>query len=279
MKLVNATRTTKSIPRKLLTTGQLHLLPVYYLMQLSDLAREGILNSGSHEFADHIYRSEASGQFMVGILIDKILLSLPSSRSFRNRYYHARDEIIRHALANNKSQINILSIPSGIPREIIEAASKLRRDFPVVFQRSKFYCVDKDPVALKKGMALIKEHQFTNFEVIRGDAFDVGAYPGEMDIITSTGFGEFLGDSDLRTFYNMCFEKLSDTGTFITSATVRHRFSDYLMKNIAELITQYREEPVVTDIFSRTKFKLSKLQRDTHGYQIFITANKRTTNV
>ena len=57
--LHNRTCTSASIPRKLLREGKLHLLPVYALMRTSDLAREGIENSGSYRFADHVYRNEA----------------------------------------------------------------------------------------------------------------------------------------------------------------------------------------------------------------------------
>ena len=57
--LHNRTRTSESIPRKLLREGKLHLLPIYALMRTSDLAREGIENSGSYRFADHVYRNEA----------------------------------------------------------------------------------------------------------------------------------------------------------------------------------------------------------------------------
>src|SRR5918993_1459024 len=62
-RLHNRTRTSASIPRKLLRSGKVHLLPVYALMRTSDLAREGIENSGSYRFADHVYRNEASGRF------------------------------------------------------------------------------------------------------------------------------------------------------------------------------------------------------------------------
>ena len=42
----NFTRRSPSIPRKLLRSGAVHLLPLYYLLRLSDLAREGIERSG-----------------------------------------------------------------------------------------------------------------------------------------------------------------------------------------------------------------------------------------
>ena len=54
MTLVSRTRVSTSIPGRLLRQGKLHLLPVYALMRTSDLAREGIANSGSDRFADHV---------------------------------------------------------------------------------------------------------------------------------------------------------------------------------------------------------------------------------
>jgi len=54
-RLPNRTRQSASIPRRLVTEGKYHLLPVYALLTTSDLAREGIRNSGSFRFADHIY--------------------------------------------------------------------------------------------------------------------------------------------------------------------------------------------------------------------------------
>jgi hypothetical protein len=45
----------QEVVRKLLREGNLHWLPVYAVVMQSDLGREGIINSGSYRFADHIY--------------------------------------------------------------------------------------------------------------------------------------------------------------------------------------------------------------------------------
>src|SRR5688572_17037790 len=129
MPLHNRTRTTASIPRKLLREGKLHLLPVYALMRTSDLAREGIENSGSYQFADHVYRNEASGRFGIGRALDAILLRMRGARSMRNRFYHTQNEIVAAARAfaerrssssdESNATFRALSVPCGIARDLV----------------------------------------------------------------------------------------------------------------------------------------------------------------
>src|SRR6476661_8845668 len=95
LELPNRTRRSESIPRRLVSEGKFHLLPVYALLTTSDLAREGIRNSGSFRFADHIYRNEPSGRYGVGRVLDRVLLGLRGARSLRSRFLHSRVEILR----------------------------------------------------------------------------------------------------------------------------------------------------------------------------------------
>ena len=95
LQLPNRTRRSESIPRRLVAEGKYHLLPVYALLTTSDLAREGIRNSGSFRFADHIYRNEPSGRYGVGRVLDSVLLKLRGARSMRSRFFHSRREVIR----------------------------------------------------------------------------------------------------------------------------------------------------------------------------------------
>jgi hypothetical protein len=94
-RLPNRTRRSESIPRRLVAEGKYHLLPVYALLTTSDLAREGIRNSGSFRFADHIYRNEPSGRYGVGRVLDSVLLKLRGARSMRSRFFHSRREVLR----------------------------------------------------------------------------------------------------------------------------------------------------------------------------------------
>jgi SAM-dependent methyltransferase len=259
MRLVNQTRYSPSIPKRLFAERKFHLIPLYYVARLSCLAAEGIENSGSYRFADHIYAGKPKGRFGIGKLIDALLLSLPATRSFRNRYVHSRETIVSRLPASHG---RVLSVPSGIPRDLIEAAQMLRSD------ATKFYCMDIDPAVLQEAGAM------SNFELIEADAFDERAYPRELDIITTTGFAEFLEDGELVRFYNICFRALRDGGTLITSATVRNRVADYLLRNLAELLTHYREEEALRDIFRHTPFRRVEMHRDAIGYQVLIAAER-----
>lgn len=274
MRLVNRTRRSTSIPRRLVRERKLHLLPLYYLLRLSYLGAEGIENSGSFHFADHIYLGTPRGRFGIGKLIDAVLLSLPSCRSFRNRFIHSRDQVLRRLLDGERPALRVLSVPSGIPRDLIEAACALRQERPSAFQAAKFYCLDIDPAVLSETEAVLHLHKLSNFELIRADAFDENLYPTGLDLITSTGFGEFLPDPDLVRFYNICFRRLRAGGVLITSNTVRHRVSDYLLRNIAELFTYYREEDALRALFGETPFHSVKLHRDSVGYQVLVRAEK-----
>jgi len=265
MRLANRTRYSSSIPARLLRE-KFYLLPLYYLVRLSDLAREGIENSGSYHFADHIYAGRASGRWGVGTLVDRLLLSLPASRSFHNRYLHSRDRIVDYVRTTQPRECRILSAPCGLPRDLVEAAHVLR-DAPI-----RFYCLDIDPAALDEARRMTASHGLRGFEFIRGDAFDAGAWPREMDIVTSSGFAEFLEDEELIRFYTLCHGALRNGGTLVTSATVRNRLSDYMMTNLAELLTHYREEAALSRIFSRTPFGEVEMRRDAVGYQVLMAA-------
>jgi SAM-dependent methyltransferase len=271
MRLVNQTRYSDSIPRRLLKE-KVYLLPLYYLALLSDLAKEGMENSGSYRFADHIYRARPSGRLGVGALVDRALLSLPACRSFRNRYLHSRDQILEYVRSTARDEYRILSAPCGIPRDLLEAAVFLRRTDPSRIEKTRFYGLDIDPAALADARSLAAADRVSGFEFIRADAFDRNAYPPELDVVTSSGFAEFLEDEDLIRFYAVCHGALRPGGMLITSASVRHRIADYMLTNLAELLTHYRDEAALDRIFSRTPFRDVVMRRDPVGYQILIEA-------
>jgi SAM-dependent methyltransferase len=273
MKLVNQTRYSASIPRRLLKEKPA-LLPLYYLARLSDLAKEGMEHSGSYRFADHIYADRASGRLAIGKLVDRVLLSLPACRSFRNRYLHSRDRIVEYVRSAPGDRFRVLSVPCGLPRDLIEAAGQLRRYTPRRFARTRFYGLDIDPAAVNEARGMASNFGFTNFEFICGDAFDAGAYPPSLDVVSSSGFAEFLEDADLARFYTVCHGALGEGGMLVSSATVCNRLSDYLLKNLAEVSTHYRAETALTRVFSGTPFRNIELRRDADGYQVLIAAGQ-----
>src|SRR3954449_2615893 len=94
-KPANFTRRSDDFIAKFAREGRYHLIPLYWLLRLSDLAREGIEHSGSYRFADHIYRDEPSGAGWFGRWLDRRLLNLSASRAMRGRYLRAREEMHR----------------------------------------------------------------------------------------------------------------------------------------------------------------------------------------
>ena len=287
--LHNRTRTSTSIPRKLLRKGKVHLLPVYALMRTSDLAREGIENSGSYRFADHIYRNEPSGRFGIGRALDAVLLRMRGARSMRNRFYHAQREILSAArgaagaapgpaVARSApgAPFRALSVPCGIARDLVQAASAIREELPDLFARATFFGIDLDdePLALSRRLAA----DTTHFFFTRADALDPSSYPAELDVITSTGLGEFLEDALLVRFYTNCHDALRNGGVFVTSAMQPDRVADYLMRQLAELHTHYRRPDELIRRLHEAGFFEVHTRQDDVGLQTLVVARKLTRN-
>lgn len=273
--LPNRTRTSPSIPRRLLRERKLHLLPVYGLMRTSDLAREGIENSGSFRFADHVYRGEPSGRYGIGYLLDAVLLRMRSARSMRSRFVHAQREILAAAArwaADPRDSFRVLSAPCGIARELAQAALTLRATHPTVHARARFFGLDLDPEPLALSQQLDGVNQ--RFELVRGDVFDPGTWPRDLDVICSTGLGEFLPDAQLSRFYALAFAALRAGGVFVTSGMSPDPFADYLMRELAELRTTYRDADQLLPLLRAAGFEEITARRDDVGLQTLIVARR-----
>ena len=274
-RLHNRTRQSASIPRTLLRRGQVLALPLYYTLRLSDLAREGIDHSGSHRFADHIYRNEPSGRGSVGRWLDARLLSLPAVRSFRSRYLAARDEVARVVLERLRiggdEPIRVLSVPCGIPRELADAATEIRRQYGDLPDRVEFHGIDLDADVLQDACAFAQGRGLRGFRAHQGDALSASTYPGSMSCITCTGLGEFLDDAELSCLYGLCYHALEPGGLFITSGMQSQRLSEYLLR-LAEIRTQYRRPDDLMRIMRPWPFRDVRVRVDSVGLQTIVTA-------
>jgi SAM-dependent methyltransferase len=270
--LPNRTRRSGSIPRRLVAEGKYHLLPVYALLTTSDLAREGIQNSGSFRFADHIYRNEASGRFGVGRLLDRVLLGLRGARSMRSRFLHSRRELMRAIEERSPAKMLVVSVPCGIARDLYDVAESLRRKKSTRYQKVRYVGIDLDPEPLVLSRELTREH--AAFEFHRADALQPGTIPSDADVIISLGFGEFLPDATLVGFYQQCFAALRPSGRFITSAMNRDRMSDYLARELAELHTHYRSTAELRRLLASAGFTSIRTTTDDLGLQTLAVAKK-----
>lgn len=236
----NRTRSTGSIPRKLLHDGNPHLIPLYYLLRTSELAREGIENSGSYRFADHIYAASPRGRYVIGLMLDAVLLRLKSARALRARYIHAMEELRPLVLTAHGEgrRMDVLAVPCGLGRELFERAAGLEADgvSPV-----RFHGLDLDADLIERlRRATLEGGPALSFHA--GDALRAADYPGTFDVILSTGLTEFLTDDEVVRFYRVVLGRLKPGGRLITSALDRHTLSDFLLRNLAELHTHYRTE-------------------------------------
>jgi SAM-dependent methyltransferase len=279
--LANRTRVSRSIPRRLVAEGKLHLLPIYALLRTSDLAREGIENSGSFRFADHIYRAKPSGRFGVGTLLDGVLLKLRGARSMRSRFFHSQREIhsVLHpwghpadAPTSDGDTAFVLSVPCGIARDLFDVAENLLKYHPAVYERVRFIGIDLDPTPIELSRELTRDHP--NFSFWQADALQPSSFPNEVDAIVSLGFGEFLDDAMLLDFYRNCHSALRKGGRFITSAMNRDRIGDYLARELAELHTHYRTSAQLTALLQSAGFDYVRAEPDAVGLQTLAVATK-----
>ena len=175
----NFTRRSRSIPRRLLREGALHLVPLYYLLRLSDLGREGIEHSGSFRFADHIYRGTPSGRTALGRWIDARLLAMPAAQAFRRRCEHAQ-RVVRLALESLPAgtlPLRVLAVPCGIPRDIIDLCRTLRSENPALLSRIEYHGFDIDPEALAAASRLTSQCGLASAHYHLGDALNPRRLP------------------------------------------------------------------------------------------------------
>jgi SAM-dependent methyltransferase len=248
-------------------------LPVYWLLRTSDLAREGFENSGSYSFADHIYRDQPSGSYGIGRWLDKRILRMRATESFRSRFFMARDELFRflRERSADHARLNVLSVPSGIPRDFVAAVEKFRAAGGVT-TGIRFHVLDLDNDVLCKAKTFASQHGIT-LTTHHGDALDPTTYEDEFDFITSTGLGEFLDHEQLAALYMVFNRILRPGGVMVTSAMRRLRFSDYLLQ-LAELHVHYRSAQDLAGIARRAGFVRLSTSVDRHGVQGFLKATK-----
>jgi len=253
----NRTRRTASIPRRLIREGRLHLLPVYYLGLTTELGKEAIANSGSYDFADHIYANRPAGRFLIGYLLDALFLNLKSARSFRSRYVYARGEIQR-LIAERADPVDVLAVPCGLARELFDVSTWLadeRRNRQV-----RLCGMDLD-------QGLVNRLAATSRRL---------AYPTRpFDGIVSLGFTEFLDDTLAAAFYGLAHSKLKPGGRFVTSGMRPHKLSDYLLRNVADLQTSYRSAETLRGLARQAGFEQIATYEDRTGLQTMLIGTKQ----
>jgi|RhiMethySRZTD1v2_1073278.scaffolds.fasta_scaffold799189_2 hypothetical protein len=270
----NVTRRSPSIPRKLVHEGKFSFLPVYYLLTLSALGREGIRHSGSHRFADHIYRGESSGLGPIGRTIDSLLLRLPAARALRKRCTEA-ERVMRNVLeATEERTVRVLAVPCGIPRDLMNLVTSLEIENPSLLGRIEYHGMDVDFHVLNDAYRATTGCPIASLQFHRGDALCAKDYPaGFFDCVISTGLGEFLTARELEGFHSRVYDVLVPGGVFFTSASAREPWSARLLEMI-ELIAQYRTADEVSAALGGRPWRQIRCTEDRSGLQTFVRAVK-----
>src|SRR5947209_3605831 len=170
----NRTRISRSLEMKLLRQGRPLGVLVYWMVRWSDLGREGIENSGSYRFADHIYRNEPSGRGRIGRWLDGKFLAMPAVKSFRNRFLAARDALCQFLLerCGQGRRLDVLSAPCGIPRELAEGARLFCERTGHALDGVTFHGIDLDADLLQQARGFAAENGLPNFVTHQGDALE-----------------------------------------------------------------------------------------------------------
>jgi hypothetical protein len=271
----NRTRASASLPLALLRRGRVLALPLYAALRRSDLAREGLDHSGSYRFADHIYRGEPSGRGVFGRWLDGRLLALPAVRSFRSRYEASRDELARflRERAAVSGRLDVLSAPSGIPRELAEGFRAFRASGSPVRAEVVFHALDLDAGALAEAARFAQQEDLQPLVIHRGDVFDRTIYPAAVDFITCTGLAEFLDDERVAELYGIFFACLRPGGVFVTSGMRGRPLSDYLLR-LAEITIHRRTSADLERLARRWPFQRVETRVDRVGLQTILVAHR-----
>jgi SAM-dependent methyltransferase len=250
------------------------LAPLQPLLALSDLASEGIANGGSFRFADHMYRAQPSGRWVVGYWLDSIFMRMPAASAFRRRYLHARDAMALLIRSGASGPVRILTVPCGVPRDIVEAADIVAREAPALLDRVEYVGMDVDPHALRIAEAFAAGSALRTMAFHRGNALLRGDYPaGRFHMASSTGLTEFLDDRDVEALFANVYDVLELGGTFYTSASALDPISGRLVGAI-KLRAHYRTQSEIAAFVERLAWRHVVYVVDPTGLQTFITAVK-----
>jgi len=272
--LYNRTRRTENLPAKFRSAHRWDLLLLHGLLRRSFLGREGIENSGSFQFADHLYRNIPRGEGVSGWLMDRILLSLPAARVMRRRYFRAKTEMLS-AFKNDgfsSAVFRVLTVPCGIPRDVADFIESV---VATTSGRSvEYYGMDLDPAVLKAAADHLASRKIDHSRLVCGDALIAENYPQtQFDFVASTGLGEFLTDIQLEALYRNIHQVLRPGGVFYTSALDREPISEWLMRPF-ELHARYRSETNLRGILAGQPWREVKLEPDQSHRQTYVVARK-----
>jgi hypothetical protein len=267
----NRTRQTDNIRDRLVQRREWVTVWLHDLLQQSYLGREGIANSGSYLFADHIYENHARGEGWFGHVLDYGLLHLPMARAMRRRCGWAAAEILSAYNQSWANSFHLLTVPCGIPREVLSFV-ELTQQVGVPQREIYYFGLDLDPTVVDLAKSLRPANGVKSWLAAIGDALEPQPFPSAMfNCATSTGLGEFLSDELLGRFYHNVFAGLAPGGVFCTTNLCASPMTVWLLDKF-ELNAYYRDAGRIEAILRHLPW--SDLQIDEQRGQVYAIARK-----
>jgi chemotaxis methyl-accepting protein methylase len=105
---------------------------------------------------------------------------------------------------------------------------------------------------------------------------EVSHYPEKSyDLIICMGLTEFLDDALATEVFKIFASKLSKNGVLYTSSTDIHPFSDKLLRNIADLHTNYRTQEQLHELLEHAGLEVDHSHVTKHKLQTIVRAKKK----
>jgi SAM-dependent methyltransferase len=189
------------------------------ILKLSKLGY-GFIVSGaeSGENFEHIYNNKPQGVFLIGKLIDKILLNLPSVRATRARKEEIKT-LLRNEISHNRSagrKTRVLDLASGGARYLREL--KAEHESGDV----ESLCIDKNMRCVNLGRSLTGRESVKNLKFVRGDIFRMGHLKTisqqinwKPNVIIASGLFIYFNDQTVERVLKEIYQFLPPKGVVI----------------------------------------------------------------
>lgn len=232
----------------------------------------GFIVSGaeSGENFEHIYNNKPQGTLLIGKIIDKILLNLPSVRATRERKEEIKKILRREVLSNQSAgrKTKILDLASGGARYLRELKEEHESG------NVESLCVDKNMRCVNLGRSLAGREGVKNLKFLRADIFRTGhlkvisqQIDWKPNIIIASGLFIYFNDQTVEQILREIYQALPLEGVVIFQS-YENLSSRKLMRKTSvtssgeQWTLYYRKPEFWEQLLSKIGFKEVTISRD-----------------
>lgn len=231
---------------------------------------------------EHIYNNRPAGRFVIGRIIDKALLNLPSVQATRGRKEDIK-RVLWNEIHNNKlmgRKTRVLDLASGGARYLRELTEEHRNG------DVESICVDKDKTCVALGENLAAQERVSNIRFFRGDIFHLEHLKKmstrilwKPNVVIASGLFIYFNNETVEKMLREIFEFLPSEGIVIFSSYEKLT-SRKLMRKVAsvssgeEWTLYYRTPDYWRNLLHRIGYKQIFILRDQWQMNNICTARK-----